>query len=93
MDIFLSTVNDFQGLTVVTKNVAVDGTDVLDPRDRFYIKFSKDLKSIRVSVLIRLRAFSVSAVQSISTTLEKRFTESCFNASVLTLRRRNIKIV
>ena len=39
MDIFLSTVNDFQGLTVVTKNVAVDGTDVLDPRDRFYIKF------------------------------------------------------
>ena len=35
MEIFVSTVNDSQPLTVVIKNFVLDVTDVLDPRDDF----------------------------------------------------------
>ena len=35
MEIFVSTVNDSQPLTVVIKNFVLDATDVLDPRDDF----------------------------------------------------------
>ena len=35
MEIFVSTVNDSQPLTVVVKNFVLDVTDVLDPRDDF----------------------------------------------------------
>ena len=34
MEILVSTVNNSQPLTVVTKNFVVDATGVLDPRDR-----------------------------------------------------------
>ena len=35
MEVFVSTVNDSQPLTVFIKNFALDATDVLDPRDDF----------------------------------------------------------
>ena len=35
MEIFVSTVNDSQPLTVVIRNFVLDVTDVLDPRDDF----------------------------------------------------------
>ena len=35
MEIFVSTINESQPLTVVTKNFVLDATGVLHPRDRF----------------------------------------------------------
>ena len=38
MEIFVSTSDDSQPLTAVKKNVVLDATDVLDPRDKLRIK-------------------------------------------------------
>ena len=37
MEIFVSTVHDYQPLNAVTKNFALEATGMLDPRDRLSI--------------------------------------------------------
>ena len=43
MEIFVSTINDSQPLTVATKNFVPDATGELDLHDRLYIRLSIDL--------------------------------------------------
>ena len=75
MEISVSTINDSQPLTVVTKIFVLDATGVLDPRDRFKSDFKIDSKLVRASVLTSLYTLSVSAVQSSKITLEQCFGE------------------
>ena len=62
MEIFLSSTNDFQPLTIVIKNFVLDDTGVLDPCDRLSIRdlniTDKDQEQARNRKLFRAGDFS-----------------------------------
>ena len=82
----MSTINDSQQVTVVTKNFVLHVTGVLHAREIV-------LKLLLATVLIRPYTLSFSAVQSNTIALKQRFMHSCFDVIVLTFRRRNAESV
>ena len=65
----VTTANDYQPVTIVTRNFVLDATDVLG-------LCMLDVKSVRASVPIRLCILCVLAVQSSLITLEQCSAES-----------------
>ena len=77
MEMFVSTINDSQPLTVVAKNFDLDATGVLE----FKSDFMDSLWTVS------------AVQSSSTITLEQCIVESCFDFIVLTLRRWNAESV